>query len=389
MGDDTRILTIEDDPVIRGNILAYLEDCGYQMLEAADGEQGLFLFREERPDLVLCDLRMPKVDGLDVLQVISETSDDTPVIIVSGAGMIEDAVQALKRGAWDYITKPIPDMRVLEIAIDKALQRSSLVKQNRHYQQALEQVNRELSDALDQLQANQLAGREVQTRLLPRDKQMLDDFLFCHRLYPAMQLSGDFVDYFKIDQTHLGFYIVDVSGHDTGSAFVTVMVKTLMSQLIEALKDGDETILIPNQTLQRLNDELFRQDLDKYITMFYGVVDLLGNRLIASNGGHYPHPVIYDGAQCEPISTKGRPIGLFEDVRYINNELKLPERFLLLIMSDGIFEVMPENSNRSNYERFLSHVVRTDMTLDELLEAIGLQRFDQLLDDVTMLSITR
>jgi serine phosphatase RsbU (regulator of sigma subunit) len=389
MGDKARILAIEDDPVIRGSILAYLEDCGHQMLEAVDGEEGLRLFRDKRPDLVLCDLRMPKLDGLDVLLAIHELSTDTPVIIVSGAGMIEDAIQALKRGAWDYITKPIPDMRVLEIAIDKALERSRLVKQNHAYQLQLEQVNRELSDALDQLQANQLAGREVQSRLLPREHRVLGDFLFRHRLYPAMQLSGDFVDYFVIDPEHLGFYMVDVSGHDTGSAFVTVIVKTLMSQLEDALREGDETILMPNQTLQRLNDELFRQDLDKYITMFYAVLNLTSNRMVASNGGHYPHPFIYDGNQSRQISTKGLPIGLFEDVRYINSELELPDHFLLLVMSDGIFELTPDQSNRAYYERLLNRISSTDMRMDELTQLIGLADPNQLLDDVTMLSVSR
>lgn len=389
MAESKRILTIEDDPTIRANIVAYLEDSGYEMLEAEDGLRGLEQFRENQPDLVLCDLRMPKMDGLDVLREITQASSDTPVIVVSGAGMIGDAIQALKRGAWDYLTKPIPDMEILEVAVNKALERSRLVRENRAYQVELEQVNLELSDALDQLQANQQAGREVQTRLLPRDNQVLGGFVFRHRLYPAMHLSGDFVDYFSIDKDHIGFYMVDVSGHDTGSAFVTVIVKTLMSQMRDALKEGDETILIPNRTLQRLNDELFRQDLDKYITMFYAVMDVAGSRMIASNGGHYPHPFLYDGSRIQQISIKGRPVGLFDEVRFINDEIRLPANFLLLLMSDGIFELMPDRSNRACYEHLLANVNSTDMSLEELTKVIGLKDTSQLLDDVTMLAITR
>jgi serine phosphatase RsbU (regulator of sigma subunit) len=389
MAESKRILTIEDDPTIRANIVAYLEDSGYEMLEAADGLQGLEQFRENQPDLVLCDLRMPKMDGLDVLREITQTSSDTPVIVVSGAGMIGDAIQALKRGAWDYLTKPIPDMQILEVAVNKALDRSRLVRENRAYQAELEQLNQDLSDAVDQLKANQRAGREVQSKLLPLENQVLGDFVFRHRLFPAMHLSGDFVDYFFIDSDHVGFYMVDVSGHDAGSAFVTVIVRTLMSQMCDALKDGDETILMPNQTLQRLNDELFLQDLDKYITMFYGVIDLAGNRLVTSNGGHYPHPFLYDGSQLQQISTKGRPVGLFDEVRYINSEIRLPQDFLLLLMSDGIFELMPEKSTKACYEHLLSNVNSTDMSLEELIKVIGLGDAAQLLDDVAMLAITR
>ncbi len=196
------------------------------------------------------------------------------MIIVSGAGMIADAIQALKRGAWDYVTKPIPDMQVLESAIVKALDRARLLVENREYQRRLEQVNRELKNALEQLKADQQAGRGVQTRLLPKPHQVLGGYAFRHRLYPAMYLSGDFVDYFPVDNRYIGFYMIDVSGHDTGSAFLTVMIKTIMLQMVNAFEDGDDdTILSPSLTLEKINTELNRQVLNKYITMFYGLID--------------------------------------------------------------------------------------------------------------------
>jgi serine phosphatase RsbU (regulator of sigma subunit) len=389
MAESNLILTIEDDPVIRKNIVAYLEDCGYEMLEASDGQQGLELFREKQPELVLCDLRMPKIDGLDVLQEITRASSDTPVIIVSGAGMIDDAIQALKRGAWDYVTKPISNMQVLEAAVDRAMGKARLIKQNLAYQLKLERVNRELSDALMQLQANQQTGRELQARLLPVEHQVFGDLVFRHRLYPAMQLSGDFVDYFAIDKGHIGFYMIDVSGHDTGSAFVTVIVKTLMSQMHDALEDGDDTILAPDRTLQRLNDELFRHNLDKYITMFYGVIDVTANRMFISNGGHYPKPLLYGDSRVRIIDTKGRPVGLFDDTRFINSEIMLPRDFLLLIISDGIFELMPDKSNKECYDNLVSNVNSTDMSFEELINVIGMADASRLTDDLAMLAVSR
>ena len=389
MAERKLILTIEDDPTIRKNIVTYLEDSGYEMLEAPDGQQGLELFRENQPDLVLCDLRMPKIDGLDVLQEITRASSDTPVIIVSGAGMIDDAIQALRRGAWDYLTKPIPDMEVLEVAVNRAMDRLRLVKENRAYQLELEKVNRELSEALVQVQANQQAGRELQARLLPVEHQVFGDLVFRHRLYPAMQLSGDFVDYFAIDKDRIGFYMIDVSGHDTGSAFVTVIVKTLMSQMRDALKDGDDTILAPDRTLQRLNDELFRQNLDKYITMFYGVIDAASSRMLASNGGHYPQPLLFGDSRTQVLSTKGRPVGLFEDTHYINSEVPLPRDFLLLLMSDGMFELMPEKSNKECFEHLVSNVNSTDMSFEELIKVIGMEDASRLMDDLAMLAVSR
>ena len=386
----TRILTIEDDPTIRANIVAYLADGGYELLEASDGMEGLEIFRESQPDLVVCDLRMPKLDGLDVLHQINQSSPETPVVIVSGAGMITDAIQALQRGAWDFITKPITDMQVLDTAIDKALERARLLAENRKYQRELESVNRKLNIALQQLKADQEAGRKVQTRLLPPDGLVLGGFTFRRKLYPSACLSGDFVDYFCIDRRHIGFYMADVSGHDTGSAFVTVIVKTLMTQLGNALqKDADNTILLPQRTLGRINEELCRLNLDKYITMFYGVIDTVENKMISSNGGQFPYPILFDGRIAQAISARSRPVGLFEDASFSATEIHLPEQFLILLISDGIFELTLDKSNKEQYAGLLAGIKSTARQLDEMTHDMGLETADHLTDDVTLLTINR
>ena len=120
MAAPAKILTIEDEPPIRDSIVAYLEDSGFTMLEANDGPTGLEVFRHEHPDVVLCDLRLPGMDGLEVLSTITSESPETPVIVVSGVSQLDYAVQALKHGAWDYVTKPIHDMAVLESAVRRA-----------------------------------------------------------------------------------------------------------------------------------------------------------------------------------------------------------------------------------------------------------------------------
>ncbi|MEA3275626.1 MAG: SpoIIE family protein phosphatase [Pseudomonadota bacterium] len=390
MPEPLRILTIEDDPTIRASIVAYLEDSGYEMLEAVSGPDGVARFRSERPDAVLCDLRLPGVDGLDVLSEINAISPETPVIIVSGASMIGDAIQALKRGAWDFVTKPIPDMGVLEGALARGLERARLMRENREYQQRLERVNRDLTDTLHQLQADQEAGREIQTRLLPEDGVTFGAYRFRRRLYPSMYLSGDFVDYFPIDRRYTGFYMADVSGHGAASAFVTVMLKMLMTQFVDAyLQEGDRTILEPDQTLLRLNHNLFERNLDKYLTMFYGVLDGQDGTLSCSNGGQFPYPIFFDGVESRALRSRSRPVGLFEDAVFFSSKLALPEEFLLLLISDGFLELMPQESNRARYESLLSMVSGADITFDELVSGLRIEDQKQLPDDVTLLSVAR
>ncbi len=123
-----KILTIDDEPIVRSNIAAFLEDLNFEVLQAEDGEKGLLLYKQEKPDVVLCDLRMPKVDGLEVLEEIRNNSPETPIIMISGTGIVHDVVEALRLGAWDYIIKPINDMGVLEYAVNKCVERAQLLR---------------------------------------------------------------------------------------------------------------------------------------------------------------------------------------------------------------------------------------------------------------------
>ncbi len=133
------ILTIDDEDQIRNSFRLFLEDHDFDVIEAKNGREGLDIFRHEKPDLVLCDLRMPEMDGLEVLQTIKSESPDTPIVVVSGTGIIGDAIEAIRRGAWNYLLKPIQDLSVLLHAINQELERARLIIENRAYQEHLEE----------------------------------------------------------------------------------------------------------------------------------------------------------------------------------------------------------------------------------------------------------
>jgi sigma-B regulation protein RsbU (phosphoserine phosphatase) len=385
-----RILTIEDEPPIRSGIVAYLEDSGFAMLEAPDGPSGIEVFRREHPDVVLCDLRLPGMDGLEVLSTITSESPETPVIVVSGVSLLSYAVQALKRGAWDYVTKPIQDMAVLESAVRRVLEHAELLRQNREYREHLETLNQELSRTLRQLQEDEEAGRRIQFQLLPEDNREFGPYTFRRRLYPSMYLSGDFVDYFPIDADHIGFYMADVSGHGAASAFVTVMMNTLVGQYREAFWQAeDDTILHPARFLQRLNRDLCRQNLDKYLTMFYGVIDQRTNSLTYSSGGQFPYPYLHDGHTLRTLSCRGRPVGLFDDAAFGEWVRELPDSFALVLVSDGILELMPTETLQERYKSFLSRPPGVDVTMEELTVGLDVLADKHLPDDIAFLVITR
>ncbi len=123
------ILVIDDEKSIRNTLREILEYEKYLVDEAVDGEAGLQMIRDKKYDTILCDIKMPKMDGIEVLSKILEISD-APVIMISGHGTIETAVEALKKGAYDYISKPI-DLNRLLVALRNALDRNRLVDETR------------------------------------------------------------------------------------------------------------------------------------------------------------------------------------------------------------------------------------------------------------------
>jgi len=165
----TKILAIDDEPVIRDNIASYLEDSGFRVLQAGDGKEGLALFRKEAPDLILLDLRMPEMDGLAFLDSLRQEAADTPVIVVSGTGVLQDAIEALRAGAHDFVTKPILDMAVLEHAVQNALERARLRQENQRYRQHLEEeIARRTADLLERTQELEASNRHLKKEITQR-----------------------------------------------------------------------------------------------------------------------------------------------------------------------------------------------------------------------------
>ena len=140
------ILIIDDERSIRKTLTEILSFEGYKLDEAADGEEGLKKFREKNYDVVLCDIKMPKLDGMEFLQKAAEINPDTPIIMISGHGNIETAVEAVKKGAYDFISKP-PDLNRLLITIRNAMEKNSLVIEAKVLKRKVSRVQEMIGDS--------------------------------------------------------------------------------------------------------------------------------------------------------------------------------------------------------------------------------------------------
>lgn len=140
------ILIIDDERAIRKTLTEILGFEGYKVDEAADGEEGLKKFQATTYDVVLCDIKMPKLDGLEFLSKATEINPDVPVIMISGHGNIETAVEAVKKGAYDYISKP-PDLNRLLVTIRNAMDRNRLVKEAKTLKRKVSKVQEMIGDS--------------------------------------------------------------------------------------------------------------------------------------------------------------------------------------------------------------------------------------------------
>ncbi|TXH90939.1 MAG: response regulator [Pseudomonas sp.] len=385
-----KLLIIDDDEVVRASLAAYLDDSGFQILQAGNGLQGLEVFELEQPDVVICDLRMPQIDGLELIRRISALNSEVPVIVVSGAGVMGDVVEALRLGAADYLIKPLEDLAVLEHSIRRALDRSRLRLENQRYREKLEAANRELQASLHLLQEDQNAGRQVQMNMLPVTPWKADGLQFCHQIIPSLYLSGDFVDYFRVDERRIAFYLADVSGHGASSAFVTVLLKFMTTRLLyESRRNGVLPEFKPSDVLGHINRGLINCKLGKHVTMLGGVIDEQSGTLTYSIGGHLPLPVLFSEDGARYLEGRGLPVGLFEEATYTDLVLRLPESFSLSLMSDGILDLLPGDTLKDKEAALPRLVSEAGGTLDGLRQVFGLANLRDMPDDIAVLVLSR
>ncbi len=157
----SRILIIDDQDPIRRVLRDILENEKYQVDDVANGPAALEMLKEQEYDAILCDIKMPDMDGIEVLEQVKATSD-TPVIMISGHGTIDTAVEAIKKGAFDFIQKP-PDLNRLLITVRNALDKQSLSTENKALKKAVSKQNEMVGQSAPMMEVRDMIEKVAPT----------------------------------------------------------------------------------------------------------------------------------------------------------------------------------------------------------------------------------
>ncbi|NMC38881.1 MAG: sigma-54-dependent Fis family transcriptional regulator [Bacteroidales bacterium] len=192
----SKILVIDDERAIRNTLKEVLEYENHEVDLAEDGPSGLDLFNANSYDIVLCDIKMAKMDGIEVLQKITENSSDVPVIMISGHGNIDTAVEAIKKGAYDFLEKPL-DLNRLLIAIRNATEKTTLITQTQVLKNKVSKMYEIVGESSAILKVKEMIDRVAPTeaRVLITGSNGTGKELVAHQIHEkSSRAKGPFVE---------------------------------------------------------------------------------------------------------------------------------------------------------------------------------------------------
>ena len=228
MKDSASILIVDDEEIIRNLLVEHLTDEGFEVTAVPSGEEALNVFRENQDLLVITDIRMGGMSGIELLEKIKKIDQEALVIIITSHAALDSAVAALKVGAYDYIFKPFEDLEQITNVVSRAMEKVRLIRENKELMRNLEQQNLELE--LSKEMFRDLAVRDGLTGLF--NHRHFQDLLAMElnragRYQRPLCLVMLDVDHFKIYN--------DTNGHPEGD----ILLKELAEILRERLRDVD------------------------------------------------------------------------------------------------------------------------------------------------------
>ncbi len=349
-----KILIADDHEATRRMMTARLKIWGHECLAVGDGLQAWNELQRHSIGLVISDWNMPELDGVELCRKVrsADLGRYIYLILCTGRGEKADLIAGRDAGADDFLSKPV-DFDELRVAIDGASRVIELEARLREQNEKLSRTNKELELAYSTIQRDMRAAADLQRELLPKSADRIDGVETDWFFIPAAFLAGDIFHFHKVATHQIAFYHLDVSGHGTASALLSVSLNRLLFREDTSSRADEITAAPPNVVLQRLNDRF--QDLgDMYFTIVYGVFDLEQRQICFAQAGH-PNPIIMTAnGDVREVGQGGFPVGLMSPMDYELTTIPFHSGDQLCLYSDGVLDCHNEHGEAFGLDRLLS-----------------------------------
>ena len=368
----TRVLVGDDLPHICEALALLLKGAGFRVDVAGSPQELLQRAREGVHELILMDMNYARdttsgEEGLDLLDGLHAWNPDVPVVVMTAWSTVELAVQAMQRGARDFVTKPWDNTRLVALV-------------ERHIDRAREQRKAHQRD-----RSERDIARDVQQRLLPSPRQRWGSVVCECVCRPARDVGGDLYDVLECDPGRTAFVLADVCGKGVGSAL-------MMAGLQATIRAEWDSRLAPEVFLQRVN-RLFQRSTrpEHYATLFFGIYEEPGRRLRWVNCGHLEPILARADGGVDRLAPTGTVVGAFPDVTFQSAETVLNPGDLMLLFSDGVIEA-PYGDEDFGDERLVSLVLDTRTrgpasVIDAVLGQVAPDGAHDQYDDITLMAL--
>ncbi|MYD62376.1 MAG: SpoIIE family protein phosphatase [Gemmatimonadetes bacterium] len=337
-----KILVVDDEPdlehLVRQRMRRDVRAGLYEFVFAYNGVEALEVLNADPDiDMVLSDINMPRMDGLTLLEQMSEVDPDLRAVIVSAYGDMKNIRTAMNRGAFDFVTKPI-DFQDLRVTIERTLEHLKL------WREAVAS-----RDKLVALQNELRVAHDMQQSILPKIFPDKPGYQLFGSMEPARQVGGDFFDIINLENDRIGLAIADVSDKGVPAALFMMSSRTLMKGAAIGKSNPTDVLTEVNHLLQEDNDAAM------FVTVFYAEYNPADGSLSYANGGHNPPVIVHaDGSSTVLPQTNGIALGILPDIEYEQNSVTLSPGDTLVLYTDGITEAMNAQNEEFEMERLLT-----------------------------------
>ena len=401
--DGSRILVVDDEEPIRKLLMDFLgKRNGYDVTVACDGLEARQLLEENHFDVVVTDLTMPGMSGLELMQWAQAHCHEAAWIILSGHATVDSAVEAVHLGAYDFIRKPLELLDSLTVTIRNAIRQQHLAAERRSLLASLTSSNQRLADqvahlhkACDLLTAQgeticqDLRRAElIQRALLPCQPPVMNGFSANAVYRPCHNVAGDLYELVGADEHHVIFYVADAAGHGVSAAMLAVLFKHRIAALDESHRPRRPADVL-NSVNQALLTECGAPGL--FITAAYCLLNVETGHLEIASAGH--PPVLLHGADGtrRRLYHTGPALGFTPTARFAQKDFQLSPGDRLLMYTDGLFDA-GEGVKPVNCDDLEALLCRKDIggqeLLNSMLDLASERRMRDQEDDITAILVT-